>query len=143
MALNGTGYDVKQRWIEYREEWWKRSPMAFWVHLPVDRKRWIDAAELDPPAPAVVPGQGYPVYSVEYDGFVFQFSSLDELRVCIDVLGQRNLPDVRMEWHKRSGPGSHWLNKLPGHVLAWAYREGAVRYLRESLDAFAQDRIAT
>ena len=130
---------MKQRWIEYRQEWWMNSPMAFWVHLPTDGKPWYDATEFDPPAPSVVAGKGYPIYLVEFDGFVFRFSSLDELRVCIDVLGQKNLPNVEQEWSGRTHPGVHWLNKLPGRVLPWAYRQGAFEYLRESLDAFAQD----
>jgi hypothetical protein len=113
--------------------------MACWVHLPVDTKRWIDATEFDPPAPSPVPGKGYPVYFVEFDHFVFQFSSLAELRVCIDVLAQKNLPNVKTEWSGRTGPGSHWLNKLPAHVLPWAYRREAVAYLRESLNAFIKD----
>lgn len=131
------GGDVmKRRWIEYREQWDRSSPMAFWVHVPTDGKEWLDATDFEPPAPSVVPGKGYPVFFVDFDGFVFRFSSLAEMDVCIRVLGQRNLPDVKSEWSGRTGPGSHWLNKLPGHVLPWTYRERAVEYLRESRDSF-------
>ena len=128
---------MKRRWIEYRERWDRMSPMAFWVHLPTDSKPWFDATEFDPPPPPPVPGKGFPVYFVEFDGFVFRFSSLSELAVCISVLEQKNLPNVKSEWTGRTGACSHWLNKLPGHVLPWAYRQRAVEYLRESHEDFA------
>jgi hypothetical protein len=128
---------MKRRWIEYREEWYRSSPMAFWVHLPADGRSWLEAKEFKPPRPSPVPGKGFPVYFVEFDGFIFCFSSLDEIDVCINVLGRRNLPDVTNEWRGRTGPGSHWLNKLPGRVLPWTYRKRAVDYLRECREFFA------
>lgn len=132
------GHAMKRRRIEYREHWYKSSPMAYWVHLAVDNNFWAaDATLFEPPAPSPIPGKGFPVYFVEFDGFVFCFSSLDEMDVCISTLGQKNLPNVESEWRGRTGPGAHWLNRLPGHVLPWTYRKQAVEYLKESRDEFA------
>lgn len=114
--------------------------MTFWVHEPVDERVWRDAEEFVPPKPPRVPGLGYPVYFVEFDGFVFKFGSLDEMNVCIDTLGQKNLPNVHQECEERGvGPVSHWLNRLPSQVLPWKYREGAVKYLMECRDYFQND----
>ncbi len=111
--------------------------MAFWVHLPVDNERWLDATAFEPASPSPVPGKGYPVYFVEFGDFVFRFSSLDEIDGCIKVLSQKNLPDVKAELRGGRGPGSHWLNKLPGQVLQWSYRRRATEYLGECRDYFA------
>ncbi len=128
---------MKRRWIEFDSEWARDCPMSFWVHRPVDGTSWARSEEFDPTTPSVVPGKGYPVYFVEFDGFVFKFSSLAEINVCIDTLGQKNLPNVHPECEKRGvGPVSHWLNRLPAHVLPWKYREKAVKYLAECRDHF-------
>ena len=113
--------------------------MRRWVHRLINSPKRGESV-FDPPPPPPIPGKGFPAYFVEFDGFVFRFSSLDELDVCINVLGQKNLPNVEAEWRGQSGPGSHWLNKLPGRVLPWSYREPAVKYVRESRDEFAAIR---
>lgn len=130
---------MKRRWIEYSDKWFRDSPMAFWVHLPADDKSWLDAKEFEPPPPSPVPGRGFPIYFVEFDGFVFVFSSLDEMDVCINVLGQKNLPNVESEWSGRTGPSPHWLNRLPGHVLPWKYRGRAIEYLRACREFFDKE----
>ena len=129
---------MKRHWIEY-EETRPVCPMTFWVHREVDGKPWYEAEVFDPPRQAVVPGQGYPVFKVECDGFIFEFSSLDEIRVCIETLEKKLLPrtiDLSRERGTRKGPNSHWLSRLPGHVKPWRYRETAVAYLRKALMAF-------
>ncbi len=119
--------------------------MAQWVHLPLDHKEWHSATEFSPPLPS---GSRFPVLFVEFNGFVFEFWSLEEMDVCIHVLSRKNLPDVTKEWVDRSGPGKHWLNKLPGRVLSRRYREPAVRYLRKCREEYApivtarEDRIS-
>jgi hypothetical protein len=79
---------MKRHWIEYAETW-TPGPMTYWVHVEAKS----DASKLNPPAPAPIPGKGFPVYYVEVDGFTFQFASLDEMRVCIDTLGNKLLPN--------------------------------------------------
>ena len=107
--------------------------MTFWVHIPSP----ADASTLSPPAPAWTAGQGYPVYYVEVDGFAFQFASLDEMRVCIDVLGKRLLPNTLRQARERGGdPDEHWLRKMPDATKPWRYREKAVKYLAKALREF-------
>jgi hypothetical protein len=108
------------------------SPMTFWVHKPVDTPLWYQAMVFDPSLPSVVPGKGFPYVYVEFDDFVFGFASLAELDTCIAVLSQKNLPATDSETHARgTGPGAHWLNKLPGRVKSWRYRSRLVRYLHD------------
>lgn len=129
---------MKKHYIVYTEQW-RRSPMSFWVHIETDNQPWFRAKTFHPPLPGIVSGRGYPYYFVEYDGFTFEFASLAELEMCISVLGQRLLPSTEKETTRRgTGPGLHWLNKLPGHVRPWRYREKAVKYLRHAKAEFEQ-----
>jgi hypothetical protein len=111
--------------------------MTFWVHVETDGRPWYQAKTFHPPLPDVITGKGYPYYYVEIDGFIFEFASIEEMDTCIDTLRQRNLPSTDQETEKRgTGPGLHWLNKLPGHVRLWRYREKAVKYLQKARDDF-------
>ncbi|MBN1514654.1 MAG: hypothetical protein JXB13_21745 [Phycisphaerae bacterium] len=49
VQLSIGGDVMKRSWIEYREQWDRSSPMAFWVHLPTDGKEWLDATDFEPP----------------------------------------------------------------------------------------------
>jgi hypothetical protein len=123
---------MKRHWIEYSEHW-TPGPMTFWVHVPSEG----DPAALSPPAPARVPGKGHPLYYVEVDGFTFQFASLDELRVAIDVLGRKLLPNsLRLAQDRGGDPDEHWLRKMPDETKPWRYREKAVKYLSRALQDF-------
>ena len=63
--------------------------------------------------------------------------SLDELGVCIDVLGRKLLPNTLRQAQERGGdPDSHWLRKMPEETKPWRYREKAVKYLTRALVAF-------
>ena len=128
---------MKRHWIEYTETW-TAGPMTCWVHVEAKS----DASKLNPPAPAPIPGKGFPVYYVEVDGFTFQFASLDEMRVCIDTLGNKLLPNsLRLAQDRGGDPNEHWLRKMPEHTGPWRYREKAVKFLARALGAF-QKRIA-
>jgi hypothetical protein len=82
----------------------------------------------------VTPGKGYAVYYVEVDGFVFRFASLDEMRVCIDVLGKKLLPSTLRLARERGGDArEHWLRKMPEETKPWRYREKAVKHLGRAL----------
>src|SRR5260221_7419125 len=116
--------------------------MTYWVHIEADGKGWYAAQEFNPPKPKPVPAKGYPLYHVEFDGFTFQFSSLDELRVCIDTLAKKVLPtSLRLSAGRGTGygPSNHWLNRLPKKVKPWRYREKAIVYLRKSLEDFEKE----
>jgi hypothetical protein len=122
--------------IEYTEEW-QRGPMTFWVHIEADGRPWYEATVFTPAAPSPIPGKGYPRFFVEVDGFTFEFASLDELEVCIDTLSQKLLPSTQCETQIRgTGPGKHWLNRLPAGTHSWRYRQKAVKVLRKAREDF-------
>ncbi len=127
---------MKRHWIEYAETW-QNAPMAFWVHREVDAEHWFQATRFEPPAPAVEPGKGYPIYFVECDGFTFEFSSLPQIERCIDILSRKAMPsslELSGQRGTSKGPNSHWLSRLPQKATPWKYRQKAVAYLRQVLD---------
>ncbi|MCA9727561.1 MAG: hypothetical protein KC729_07750, partial [Candidatus Eisenbacteria bacterium] len=108
-----------------------------WVHRETDGRPWHEAEVFDPPRPAPIPGRGYAVYKVEVDGFVFEFASLAELRVCIETLSQKLLPrPLDLSRGRGMGPNSHWLSRLPAEVKSWRFRVKAVSYLRRAQEGF-------
>jgi hypothetical protein len=108
---------MKRHWIEYTEQW-THGPMTFWVHVPSRD----DPNTPIPPPPTRIPGIGHPAYYVEVDGFTFRFASLDELRVCIDVLGRKLLPNTLRLAQERGGDSDeHWLRKMPDETKPWRY----------------------
>jgi hypothetical protein len=130
---------MKRHWIEYINHSRTFYPMTRYVHRRVRVKPGSKEVEIIPPFPAEVFGKGYPIFKVEIDGFIFEFASLDELRVCIDTLEQKQLP--RFGGRSRAitrtpRPHRHWLNQLPAKVLKWKYREQAVKYLQKALKEF-------
>lgn len=129
---------MKKHWITFTEEW-QAGPMSYWVHIEADGKNWYAAKEFKPPKPKPVPARGYPVFHVEFDGFTFQFQSLDELRVCIDTLAKKVLPtSARLSAERGTGygPSNNWLNRLPRKVKPWRYQQRAIVYLQKSLADF-------
>ncbi|MGB5811714.1 MAG: hypothetical protein WBG86_14350, partial [Polyangiales bacterium] len=124
----------KRHWVEYSESW-TASPMSYWVHIETQGD-WANAAGHVPSLPKPVPGKGFARYFIENDGMAFQFSSLDELRACIEVLSKKNLPTSAQLASQRPGtvgPNSHWLSRLPAKTKSWKYREPAVAYLGRCL----------
>lgn len=100
--------------------------MSFWVDNCANSTR--------------VAGKGFPYFSVQFDDFTFEFASLVELDTCKAVLSQKNLPDTTRETEAHgTGPGSYWLNTLPGRVKSWHYRSRAVVYLQKARGAFEQE----
>ena len=129
---------MKQHWIDYQETR-PVCPMTCWVHREADGKPWHSAERFEPSRQPVVPGWGYPIFRVECDGFLFEFSSLAELRELIGTFEQKVLPrssDRARERGLGMGPNSHWLSRLPGRGKSWRYREKALAYLRRSLEDF-------
>ena len=129
---------MKKRRILYAPAW-RHGPMTYWVHLPADGLPWAEARVFDPPAPGPVPGRGFPLFIVEFDGAVLSFASLAELRVCLDTLSRRVLPSNLRLTQKRGGgygPSNHWLNRLPLRAMTWPYRQRVVKYLKASLAEF-------
>lgn len=131
---DGLGTQMKRHWIELQPDR-PTSPMTRWVRGEQgDSRVLVDTGRQ-------VGGQfaGYPLFKVEYQGFAFEFASLEEMRECIEVLGTKLLPrtlDLAREKGTGAGPNSHWLSRLPGHVKPWRYRKGAIAYLRAALVDF-------
>lgn len=129
---------MKKHWIEYWPSW-QRGPMTFWVHVEAEPKPWRDAKLFHPPVPEPVPGKGFAVFWVEFDSALLMFSSLIELRTCIDTLSQKSLPSNLILTQKRGanyGPSNHWLNRIPLRSMAWPYRQKTVKYLKTALAYF-------
>ena len=62
---------------------------------------------------------------------------MTELRICIDVLGRKLLPNTLKQAEQRGGdPDQHWLRRMPDETKPWRYREKAVRYLTRVLANF-------
>jgi hypothetical protein len=129
---------MKRYWIEYHETW-QPGPMSYWVHRPVDHEAWYEATRFDP-AIKPVPAQGFPQYFVEIDGFTFRFASIAELETCVATLSEKHLPSTTAQTAALgTGPGAHWLNKLPARTKSWRYREKAVAYLAKAKVAFEKE----
>ena len=116
--------------------------MAYWVHIEQDGLAWYRAEAFAPPAPKPEGRAGFPVLCIESQGFVFRFTSKEQLAECIDVLGRKPLPTSRRLSARRGGghgPNSHWLSRLPGHIKAPKARERAVADLQAVVRGMAID----
>lgn len=66
-------------------------------------------------------------------------ASLDEIQVCINVLGKKLLPNTLGLAQVRGGdPEQRWLRKMPDETKSWRFREKAVKYLEKALWDFGQ-----
>jgi hypothetical protein len=130
---------VPHNWIEHTQDW-RNEPMAYWVHVERTGTDWRSSESYSPPAPQPEGQFGYPVLCIESQGFVFRFSSKEQLAECIRVLSQKPLPTSRRLSSIRSsghGPNSHWLSRLPGRVKSPKIRERAVDDLLATTRAMA------
>jgi len=133
---------VARNWIEYVADW-RDEPMAYWVHLEQSGSAWRNAELYDPPAPSSEGRNGYPVLCIESQGFVFRFSSIEQLDKCIEVLDRKPLPTSRRlsaARHGGHGPNSHWLSRLPGHIKSPKVRQRAVEDLRSVIAAMTSNK---
>ena len=110
---------------------WKYSPMAYWVHIETGSKPWRLSDEFDPPAPKRFGDLGFLQLTIEFNGHSFIFTSEEQLKVFIEIMGRKLLPSSLELSGKRKGlegPNSHWLSRLPAKTKAWSYREKLVAY---------------
>ena len=124
-----------RHWIEYTTDW-RTAPMAYWVHVECESEAWLKAKEFTPPAPPRYGAKGFPVLCVESDGFIFRFSSNEQLAECVHTLSCKPLPTTRQLSAARpgnAGPNSHWLSRLPGHVKSPKARGKIVQQLSSLL----------
>ena len=111
----------------------ERSPVSFWVHKYIDGEAWSTATKFDPPLPRPTPGKGWARAEVEFDGFLLEFASINELDHVIDVLGRNPLPTTRQlsdEWGTGAGPNGHWLSRFPSKLKSQKHRARLVSYLK-------------
>jgi hypothetical protein len=109
----------------------RSSPMTFWVH-----ETWLEHA-VTYPAPSPLGGKGFANYLVRTGGFPFRFSSLEELRVCIDTLSRKHLDNPIQKGAMDST--DHWLNKLPPRLKRWERRARIVEDLRRAMAQFQRE----
>jgi len=110
------------------EEHW-RSPLAYWVHLPVTGKP--DAWE--PPLPPYIPHKGYVFLHVEFETHELVFSSPAQLDHFIAVLSSKPLPTTSHLSSLRNapvGPNGHWLSRLPASLKAPRKRAKLVQVMQ-------------
>jgi hypothetical protein len=130
---------VPHNWIEHTQDW-RNEPMAYWVHVERAGTDWPSSDSYSPPAPQPEGQLGYRVLCIESQGFVFRFSSKEQLAECIRVLSQKPLPTSRRLSSLRGskhGPNSHWLSRLPGRVKSPKVRQRAVDDLLTTARAMA------
>lgn len=116
--------------------------MTYWVYRCDDESRWHEAEVYQPPAPPPVAGKGFAMFHVELDGVPFQFASLRELRVCIEVLSRKVLPTTAQLIHEcglKDFSNHVWLARLPAGTHSLRYRQKAVPYLAKALAAFEKE----
>ena len=102
------------------------------MHAPVDSKTWSKATEFIPPLPQPRTEQGFPIYKIEVKGWELQFSSIEEIDHCSEILSQKNMPTTQtlaanswMEGYQHL----HWLSKLPGELKSYKARQEIVKLL--------------
>lgn len=119
--------------VEYIPDW-RKSPMAYWVHIETDSKPWYLSKEFKPPAPKKLNGLGYPQLTIAFDGHVFIFTSEEQLEQFIKIMGTKLLPSSLELSGKRSGvmgPNRHWLSRLPSKTKSWKYRAKLIEYCKK------------
>lgn len=132
---------MKKFWKEESENW-RNSPVAYWVHIEQDGNPFYKSQEFDPPAPKKNLNGLYNIYNVEFNGYVFNFSSIHQYRHFIDIISQKILPrsiDLSKQRTGNYGPNGHWLSRLPAKTKSWKYRSALVEYLLKIEDELFQE----
>ncbi|MFN7054886.1 hypothetical protein [Hyphomonas sp.] len=102
------------------------------MHRPLDGA-FHTATRFEPPMPAPVPGQGWPVWVLEHRGHTLFFASPEEMAHVADVLGQRVLAKPRRLGEALSAVNSHWLSRMDKAWLSWKVRQEVVVKLKGAL----------
>ena len=116
--------------------------MTYWVYRCASEECWHEAKTYEPPAPPPFRAEGYPMFHVDLNGVSFQFASLHELRVCIEVLSRRVLPTTAQLIRESGLTGFSnyaWLGRLPKGTHSLRYRQKAVPYLTKALEDFEKE----
>lgn len=101
------------------------SPISFWVHRPLAQAGFKGEQQYQPPMPAAVLGQGFPLFVLTYRGQEFLFASVEEIQHCRAVLLTKALPAPQRLVAAAGYPGCqhlHWLTRWPGHLKSWRDR---------------------
>src|SRR5207302_2347987 len=91
-------------------------------------------------APTIVP---YKVCVVSVCGFMFEFHSLAQLRLCLEYYSQKHHPSSRLPVYDKNLGGDHgetqrWFEKLPQFLLEKPKRSKVVAALTKALNAYSQ-----
>jgi len=106
-----------------------RTPLSFWVHVPVAGS----TTDYAPPAPVAAGHRGFAVLHVEVAGVDLQFSSRAQLDHFIEVMETKPRPTSRQLSGQRGapvGPNGHWLSRLPAKLKSPREQERLVGILR-------------
>jgi len=109
---------------------WRNAPLAYWVHVPVQRSDDL----FDPPAPPIIPHKGYALLRVQFENHELQFSSPAQLVHFVDVMSTKPLPTSRQLSSRRGmnvGPNGHWLSRLPAELKSPCKRDKLLQVLCE------------
>ena len=105
------------------------APLAYCVHIPVSES----STEFIPPAPQLIPHEGFCFLRVELGEEELVFSSPAQLDHFVEVLAKKPLPTSRQLSAARgtgAGPNGHWLSRLPRELKSPSKRIMVVRHLR-------------
>ena len=128
---------MKKYHIEYNQTR-KYSPLSVWVHKATtrDKVEWRNSETYEPPFPNKVVLKGYPYLVVSVGDFELEFASSHEVRHCISILNQKNLPSTKSMVCSGSTTYTgynHWLASYPANLKSWKLREKTVSLLLQSL----------
>ena len=124
---------MKTSSVKYVSDW-KQGPMAYWVHIEKGDKPWFSSEEFEPPAPKQFGSLGYPQLVIEFNRHSFIFTSEEQLKAFIEIMGKKLLPSSLELSSKRAGaqgPNGHWISRLPSKTKPWRYREKLVEYCKK------------
>jgi hypothetical protein len=116
----------------YYTDTFQHSPSTNLVHKSYNKEARVY------PMPKPVPGKGFANLKIEFAGFLWRFSSLEELHETIRFLSPKNMVSP-VQSPEIAWPSEHWSGKLPAKVKAWKYREKAVKYFKEVQAHFEEE----
>ena len=111
------------------------SPVSLYCHHAPEGAHLNDTSveELDPPMPSVIPGKGYPVWTLEHQGRELIFSSPEEMRHVANILGQKILPHNKTLTEGEGYSNRHWLSRMHKSWMPWKTRQKMVAKLKTLL----------
>lgn len=125
----------------------KFSPVSWWVHeaRAGEGVEWRHSETYDPPFPNKVALKGFPYLVVSIGNFELEFASSYEVKHCIDVLSQKNLPSTKNMVCQSSTTYkgyNHWLASYPAYLKSWKLRQKTVGLLSQALKSVRSNGVS-